>query len=284
MVWHDISDPNGSELDQLAERYKLHPLHIEDCRGAGQRAKVEVADHYLFIVLKVLLLEGNNKLTVGDVDLFVGSEFLITVHSAFVPGMDALRQSGKDLRSDEVLYRLMDGVVDSYLPLLDELQVRIDTLQSRTVSAPESNLLTQMNEIRVTLLELRRVLLNMRHVAFHLQHTRSQLVGPELPLFLRDVHDHLGEDLDTIAGERDRLAGVLDVYLSSVANRNTEATWTLTLLGTAALPALVIASFFGMNVPYPGWVSSSWAFPFILSFTIIVTALSLWYLKRQNHS
>jgi magnesium transporter len=281
VVWHDIPDPNAPELDELAERYKLHAVHVQGCRTVGQRAKVEAADHYLFIVLKVLVLEGNNRLTVGDLDLFVGSEFVITVHSTSVPVVEVLHQAGSDLRPDEVLYRLMDGVVDSYLPLLDEIQVRIDSLQGRAIRRMEPSVLEQLNELRSTLLGLRRVLLNMRHVAFRLQHARSRLIGRELPPFLRDIHDHLAEDLDTIAGERDRLAGILDLYLSSVANRHTEAMRALTLLGTAGLPALVISTFFGMNIRLPEWVNSSWAFDAVSSGTIALTALLWWYLKRR---
>lgn len=281
MAWHDISDPNAAELDELAERYKLHAMHVKGCRTAGQRARVEATDHYLFIVLKVLVLEANNRLTAGDLDLFVGPDFVITVHPTSVPVVEVLRQAGSDPRPDEVLYRLMDGVVDSYLPLLDEIQVRIDLLQGRTVRRADPNLPEQLNELRSTLLGLRRVLLNMRHVAFRLQHARSRLIGRELPPFLRDIHDHLAEDLDTIAGERDRLAGILDLYLSSVANRHTEAMRVLTLLGTAGLPALVISTFLGMNIRLPEWVNSSWAFDAVSGITITLTALLWWYLKRQ---
>ena len=53
MIWHDISDPKARELDQLAERYRLHPVYVKDCRGSGQRAKVEATEQYLFIVLKI---------------------------------------------------------------------------------------------------------------------------------------------------------------------------------------------------------------------------------------
>jgi len=281
VAWHDISDPNASELDELAERYKLHAMHVKGCRTAGQRARVEATDHYLFIVLKVLVLEANNRLTAGDLDLFVGPDFVITVHPTSVPVVEVLRQAGSDPRPDEVLYRLMDGVVDSYLPLLDEIQVRVDLLQGRTVRRADPNLPEQLNELRSTLLGLRRVLLNMRHVAFRLQHTRSRLIGRELPPFLRDIHDHLAEDLDTIAGERDRLAGILDLYLSSVAKRHTEAMRALTLLGTAGLPALVISTFLGMNIRMPEWVNSSWAFDAVSGVTIGLTVLLWWYLKRQ---
>jgi magnesium transporter len=281
IVWHDICDPKTDELDRLAERYRLHLVHVKDCRTAGQRAKVEVGDRYLFIVLKTLVLETSNLLAVSDLSLFVGSEFLITVHSAPIPTVESLRQGGKDVRADEVLYRLMDGVVDSYLPLLDEIQVRIDTLQGRAIRRTERNVPEQINELRGTLIALRRVLLSMRHVAFRLQHIRSEVIGCNLPPFLRDIYHHLAEDLDTIAGERDRLAGILDLYLASVANEHTEAMRALTLLGTAVLPALVISSFLGMNIRMPWWTNSASAFEAVTGATILLTLLLWRYLERR---
>jgi magnesium transporter len=281
MLWHDISDPQAPELDQLAEKYRLHAVHVTDCRAAAQRAKVEAADHYLFIVLKILVLETNHRLAVGDLSLFVGADFLITVHSISVPVVEALRHASDDLRPDEVLYRLMDGVVDSYLPLLDEIQVRIDSLQGRAIRRTERTVPEQINRLRGTLMGLRRALLSMRHVAFRLQHTRSQIIGRDLPPFLRDIYHHLAEDLDTIAGERDRLAGILDLFLASVANQHTEAMRALTLLGTAVLPALVISTFLGMNLRMPEWANSVWAFDVVSGGTIILTLLLWWYLKRR---
>ena len=85
LTWHDIPDPASQQLDELAAAHSLHPLHIEDCRHRGQRTKVDRGDDYLFIVLKLLLLEESNELTVGDLGMFVGSDFLITVHEAHLP-------------------------------------------------------------------------------------------------------------------------------------------------------------------------------------------------------
>ena len=109
-------------------------------------------------------------------------------------------------------------------------------------------MLEKIGEARSTLLELRRVLNSTRHVIVQLRHIPSPLINQELSPYLHDVHDDLAIILDNIAADRDRLAGALDIYMSSIANRNAEATKTLTLLGTAALPGLVITSIFGMNI------------------------------------
>lgn len=283
MKWHDISNPSSSELDVLSTTHSLHTLHVEDCRNGAQRIKVDHADRYLFVILKLLLLDGESGLGVRDLALFVGSDFLITVHDGPVEVIEILHAREERLNPAEVLYRLMDGVVESYLPLIDEVEDRIETLQDLVVGRPRPMVLESISNTRSTLMHLRRVLAGTRHVAFQLRHVDCPFIAQELLPFLRDVHDDLAIDLDTIAAERERLTGVLDVYLSSVANRTTEATRTLTLLGTIALPAIVITSFFGMGVAYPSWVRSPWAFGIIVALTIALTLFLLWYLKRGDY-
>src|ERR1700683_4848147 len=153
MVWDDVAGQNMTELDQLAQRYSLHSSQIQDCRRTGQRAKVESEDQYLFIILKILVLEADNKLIVDDLDLFVGAEFLITVHSTRVPFVETLRQPAKDSRPDEVLFRLMGAVVDSYLPLLEGIQVRIESLQARVIGRQDASVVQEIDDVRATLLE-----------------------------------------------------------------------------------------------------------------------------------
>jgi magnesium transporter len=285
MTWHDIADPTSRQLDELAADHSLHRLHIEDCRQSGHRIKVE-SDHdhqYLFIVLKLLDLEQSNKLAVEDLVLFVGSDFLITVHRSPLDLLNALRDLGEKLRPDQVLYRLTNAVVDSYLPLIDKLEDIIEKLHDQVVSAPRPNVLERIGEIRGVLTQLRRVLSNTRHVAFQLRHVSSPFISQELSPFLRDVHDDLAIDLDTVAAERERLAGALEVYLSSVANRTTEATRTLTLLGTAALPALIVTGLFGMSINYPSWTKSPWIFAALVAMIFVITGSLLWYLQRHDY-
>ena len=100
MLWRDIPDSKASELDRLAEWYGVHSIHVKECRTAGKSRK---ADQHLFIVLKTLVLETDNHLTVSALSLFVGCEYLITVNAGSVLVLDALRQVGKDVRPDEVL-------------------------------------------------------------------------------------------------------------------------------------------------------------------------------------
>jgi magnesium transporter len=283
MQWHDVQDPGHKLLDELAARYSLHPLHVEDCRQSAQRTKLETSESYLFISLKYLTWNDSGRISADDLALFVGADFLVTVHRAPLTLLEPFQSSREELRPDQVLYRVIDRIVESYIPLADKLETSIERLEDQVVGAPRPVVLEKIGEARNTLLELRRVLSATRHVVSQLRHTPNHLISLELSPFLRDVHDDLAIILDTIAGDRDRVAGVLDIYLSSVSNRNAEATKTLTLLGTAALPALVITSAFGMNIEYPPWTKAHSMFAIIMVASLAVTLFLLWYLKREDY-
>ncbi|MDQ6675865.1 MAG: magnesium transporter CorA family protein [Acidobacteriota bacterium] len=282
MNWSDV-DAAGTELDQVSARYGFHPLHVEDCRSDAQRAKVEEGDGYLFIVLKRVVLRENNELTVADLDLFVGPDYLVTVHKQPDPALQVLREKADQWRPDEGLYRVMDATVDLYYPLLEELEDRIDAIESDVLRQPAPAVLERMAEIRTSLLDLRRVLSNTRQVAYTLQRGDRELIGRKLLPFLRDIYDHLARDLDTVARESDRLRGLLDLYQSSLANQSNEAARLLTVVGTIALPAVVISAFCGMSLRYPSWMLSDYAFTGVCGITVLATAAVLWILKRRGY-
>ncbi len=249
--WHDLRDPASPELDELAARYGLHPLHIEDCRNRHQRAKVDEGDGYLFVVLKPIALDKDGAVLPSDLDIFVGPNFALTVSEGGGPDVTQLLDSvhaAQVTRPDQILYRIFDTVVDSYLTILDSYDDQIDELQDQVLNNPMPEALAKLFEIKRALVDVRRVLTNTRDVAMHLQRTENSLIEKDLWPFFRDVYDHVARNLDLVETQRDLLGGALDVYLSSVANRTNQTMKVLTVLGTAVLPAVVITSFYGMNV------------------------------------
>jgi magnesium transporter len=258
MQWYEIRDPNDPELDRLAAEYHLHPLHIEDCRHRNQSAKVEESRGYVFTVLKPVAIAEDDSLTTGDLDIFLGRDFLITVEELHCPGvrtvLDQVRAAGLDLRPDQLFYRITDGIVDSYLPILDRFNETIDHLEDQVLDRPTPDALSQIFETKRSLILLRRVLVNTRDVAAHLQRSESDLIQRDLWPFLRDVYDHVARNLDAVEMQRDLLTGSVDIYLSSVANRTNQVMKVLTVLGTIALPSLVISGIFGMNLKGLPWI------------------------------
>jgi len=285
MEWHNVLDPASPELDQLAERYKLHPLHIEDCRHRDQRAKIEDAPGYLFTVLKPVHINQEGDFVAVDMDVFLGADFLITVEETECPEVGGLisrvkKAMAAEARPDRIYYRIMDELVDSYLPLLDKLNDTIDELEDKALGSPTPEVLQAIFSNKRTLIFLRGVLVNTRDLVSHLQRLNCQWINSDLAPYFRDVYDHVARNLDMVEIMRDLLAGCLDVYLSSVANRTNQVMKVLTVLGTIALPALVISGFYGMNVKGLPGAESAYGVGIAVASMAIVTGFLLWMLKR----
>jgi magnesium transporter len=283
--WYDIRDPNDSELDQLGQRFNLHPLHLEDCRHRNQRAKVEEGGDYLFMVLKPIELDDECELTTCDLDLFLGQDYLITVQETECRTVcDRFDQfhaaKERKIRPDQLFYRIMDDLVDTYPPILDRLNEAIDEIEGLVLARPDPRTLERIFALKRTLMTFRRLLGNTRDVASHLQRSEAGLIAPDLYPFLRDVYDHLARSMDLVEMQRDLLTGALDIYLSSVANRTNQVMKVLTVLGTIALPSIVVSGFYGMNtkdLPLAGTPHGTW---FAIALMTACTAALLYVLKR----
>ena len=284
MIWHDLRDSNDPELDALAERYHLHPLHIEDCRHRNQRAKVEDGEGYLFVVLKPAHINPAGELEITDFDLFLGRDYLITVQEGECPSLrsdiDKLHASAERSRPDQLFYRIIDAAVDAYAPVLDWFNDAIDAIEDKVLEKPSPDTVQRIFELKRGLIELRRILTNMRDVANHLQREETDLIQRDLFPFLRDVYDHLARAVETVEMHRDLLAGSMDIYLSSVANRTNQVMKVLTVLGTIALPSIVISGFYGMNTKDLPWIESPHATVVAASLMVITTAGLLVVLKK----
>jgi len=283
MKWHDIADPKDPELDRLAAQYHIHPLHIEDCRHRNQRAKVEENAGYIFTVLKTVQVQ-DGELAFHDLDLFLGDDWVITVQEGNRDGAAAILRPvhamEAHLRADQVFYRIYDGVIDSYLPTIDGIDDVIDELEEQVLQSPTPQVLSRIFHTKRTLIDLRRVLVNTRDVTAHMYRTQHNLIQTDLIPFLRDVYDHVARNLDLVETQRDLLTGTMDVYLSSVANRTNEVMKVLTVLGTIALPALVVSGFYGMNTKGLPFADSANGTAIVASMMVAITALLLALLRR----
>jgi magnesium transporter len=284
MNWHDIVDPNDPELDRLAAEYHIHPLHLEDCRHGGQRAKVEEGAGYLFVVLKPVQVGGDEDLVFHDLDVLLGNDWVITVQEGNRETCGKILQSvhaaAGELTAPRVLYRICDAIVDSYLPIMDHTDDVIDGLEERVLGDPAPEVLAHIFRTRRELIELRRILANTRDLTTHLYRTPNDLIPADLLPFLRDVYDHVARNLDLVETQRDLLTGAMDVYLSSVANKTNQVMKVLTVLGTIALPALIISGFFGMNLKGLPFAESAHGTAIVTSMMGLVTALLLGLLWR----
>jgi magnesium transporter len=282
LAWYDVADPASPQLDELAARFGLHELQIEDCRHRPQRPKTEEHDHYIFTVLKHMHEQG--ELEFDDIDVFLGPDFLISVRSADSALFQAVRARAEQEhvdRLDRLFYMIVDQIVDAYQPLLDKIAEEISEIEDVVLDRPDPETLAHIFSLKRKLVEFRRIAGGMREVVNTLIRREKGLLGDDLDPYFRDVYDHLIRTVDLIETYRDLLSGSLDIYLSAVANRTNEVMKVLTIWGTIALPLVIITGFFGMNLPLP-WANNPHGTLFALALMAVSTAAVLVYFKTRH--
>lgn len=281
--WFDLRDPNSPDLDELGRRFHLHELQIEDCRHRPQRAKVDEYGTHLFAVLKHLIRKEQSP-AFDDFDVFLGPDFLITVHQgdcAFLAKLCARVQQNHVNRLDRILYEIADLIVDEYLALLDDSAEDIARVESLVLERPEPPVLRKIFQLKRRLIDFRRAASGMRDVLNAIIRREAGLVGDDLDPYFRDVYDHLVRVVDLVETHRDLLTGSLDIYLSAVANRTNEVMKVLTIYGTLAIPLVIITGFFGMNLHLP-WTNNPQGVWYASALMVISIFVVLLYFKRKR--
>lgn len=287
LVWLDIPTPTEDDLNWLAREYKFHPLAIEDCRNFDQRAKVEPYDGYLFISVDAVTRKNSNLLA-QELEVFLGPDYLITVHREPIAALDEMRvrcvsdsRTGK-YRADMLLYQIVDHMVDAVFPLLDEMEDEIDDLEDEILAKPTQESLHRVFELKRQLVFLRKTVGPMRDAMDVLADTRYDFIDSRTALYYRDTYDHLVRIYDLIETSRDLLGNALDAYLSSVSNRLNEVMKRLTLLTTIFMPISFLVGFGGMN--FTQWIpfDSQIAFGIMLALLMIVpTGMLIWFRRSK---
>lgn len=283
LAWFDVSDPMATELDELAKRFGLHELEIEDCRHRPQRAKVEDYPNHIFVVLKYLS-NDREMARFDDLDVFLGEDFLITVHPGQCPLLGKAAKGAREKRAkqlDHILYAITDEIVDEYLGLLDVFSDQICRMEGQVLERPEPPVLAEILRLKRLLIEFRRAASGMREVVNSIMRRESGPLHKDLDPYFRDLYDHLMRTVELAETQRDLLTGSLDIYLSAVANRTNEVVKVLTIYGTIALPLVIITGFFGMNLHLP-WTNSSYGAWYASGLMLLSTAVVLLYFKRKR--
>jgi magnesium transporter len=252
--WLDLHGPTDRDIAMLGEVFRFHPLALEDSANFGQRPKIEPYDAYAFLVAYGAAPDDDGLV---EVHCFSAKHYLVTVRHDDCPAFSSLQKrymARPDTLDDEamLLYHVVDSLTDSFFPSLSELDDRIDALQAEIFANPQEHQLQEVFAMKQRLVALRRVITPQRDMFAQLVGRMTDLPGlsDETTRYFRDVYDHLIRLSDMIDSYRDLLTGVIDVYLSTVANRRDQIMKQLTVLASIILPITFITGFFGQNFGY----------------------------------
>lgn len=280
--WFDVPDPSSSELDDLARRFGLHELQIEDCRDRPHRPKTEQEDKYLFMIVKHIRNDG--ALRFDDIDLFLAPDFLISVHqggSEIIDRVKTRTAQEKHERLDQLFYFIIDAIVDGYQPVLDQLATEISETEDIGLDRPESETLEHIFQLRRKLVDFRRYSAGMREAVNFLGREKNGVVHQDLGVYFRDIYDHVIRAADMIETYSDMLTGLLDFYVSAASSRTNQVMKVLTIWGTVALPLVIITGVFGINLKLP-WTSDTRGVWYAIGLMAVSTLAVLLYFKSKR--
>jgi magnesium transporter len=253
--WLDIDQPDADDYAILSDVFKFHPLAVEDSEKFGQRAKIDDYGDYVFLVVYGAVPDDDRLV---EVHCFYSEKFLVTVHRDEAPAFTEVRQRYVKLQRPvddpgKLLYRIIDGLVDSFFPILADFDDRIDELENRTFLNAGDTELQEIFRMKRLLVGMRKAITPQRDMFATLMGGVAQLPGmsEEDERYFRDIYDHLIRISDLIDTYRDLLTSSMDVYLSTVSNRLNTVMKQLTIMATVFLPLTFITGFFGQNF---GWM------------------------------
>ncbi|MFF4576142.1 magnesium and cobalt transport protein CorA [Streptomyces sp. NPDC001410] len=226
MAWIGLARPTAQELLSLAAEFDLHPLAVEDAMEAHQRPKLERYGDTLFVVLRAArYLDAPEEVDFGELHVFVGPDFVITVRHGAAPDLSAVRRRMEDspellkLGPEAVLYAILDAVVDGYAPVVSGVQNDIDEIETEVFRGdPEvSRRIYELSREMVEFQRATRPLVGMLHglMAGFAKYETDE----ELQRYLRDVADHVTHTSERVDGFRQALTEILTVNATLVTQQ-----------------------------------------------------------------
>jgi len=273
--WLDIQGL-GSEniLKQIGQIFKLHPLLLEDVVNVPQRPKVQDYNEQLIIIIHLVQPKPKEDGFYSEqVSFVLGKKYLLTFqeepnHDCFNPVRDRLKNNKGKIRTsgvDYLTYLLLDTIIDSFFPVLEDYGERIESLENEVVFNPDHHTLEKIYKIRRELLALRRAIWPQQSVITTLMRSGSNLISSDVEIYFRDCYDHVIQLLDIVESYRELSSSLMDVYLSSMSNKMSEVMKVLTIISSIFIPLSFIAGVYGMNFEYMPELTWKWGYFVCLS-------------------
>lgn len=288
LLWVDIEDLQDEDIELLMNVFKLHDLTVEDIILPNPYPKLEAFETYLFLIAHELKLQEGHGPVALEVDICIGKNFLVTVHSEPLRAI-GLNQDRVERRSpvitrgaDFLLLTLLDSLVGSGLPVIEELDKRVERLEEELFAAPTRETLNQIYRLRRNLSLFRASIGPERDIVNLLMSGSMPFIQPSNQPYFRNVYDHLVRIYDLTSSSRDILTSAMEAYTAVISNQLNEAIKKLTVIGTITLPSVVVASIYGMNFHHMPELDEVWGYPFALGLMLAASAVLLVYFRRKR--
>jgi magnesium transporter len=293
VTWVNIEGPTPEDMDYLRKSYPFfHPLDLEDCLSRIERPKIDEYDDYLFIIMQFPVFDSARRVSrAGEVDLFIGAGYLVTVHDGNlwpIPRLfgecqaeESARQRHLGRGASHLMHDVIDHLVDYCFPILYKVDANIREIEEDIFTQDLRGVVQEMSWVRRDVIALQRIVKPQIAILANLERQERPFIREELDVYFSDVLDHLYKAWDMLEDHRDVVEGLSDTADTLLSHRINEVIKILTIISVVMLPLTLVSGIYGMNVPLP-LADQPWAFAFILILMVAITAGMLFYFRRRG--
>ncbi|MET0559119.1 MAG: magnesium transporter CorA family protein [Solirubrobacterales bacterium] len=292
--WVNIEHPGSLERTWLEEHYDFHALDLEDVLSRNQRPKIDVYDDYLFIVLHLPVFDRSlGRLGTGELDLFVGPDYLITIpNQPLQPveylfercrGKEELREQLFSRGSGYLLYRLVDDSFDYCFPMLRKIGNKLDALEDDIFDGRSEEVVRDISNVKQEIINFRKVIRPQRPVLRDLEKVKQRYLAPDLDLeiYFDDIVDAHERIWDILENYKEVAEALEETNEAVISHRLNDILRVLTSISVVILPLTLIASIMGMNswVPFEG---NEEGFFVVLAVMAVILISMVGYFRRRR--
>lgn len=288
-VWIDVQGVgDGSVLRDLARRFRISPLAMEDLVNVSHRPKFELFEHQGLIIAHSVPADSNTK-TPGQLGIVFDKQYVLTFHQSCEHLLDPIRDRMENPQArlrrkgtDYLVYAILDACVDGCYPVLEQLGERIESLEAEALRQPRPEILADIHGVKNVLIQIRRSIWPQREMVLALLHTDSRFFTSKTKEYLRDTADHTMQLADTVDTYRESTSALVSTYMSAIAHRSNEIMKVLTLLTSVFVPPTFLAGVYGMNFGRMPELEMAFAYPIVLGMMMMMIAGTLFYFYRRG--
>lgn len=289
--WYDVRGLHDTDLvENVGKAFNVHKLILEDIPDTYQRPKFEEYDNGAFIVVKAIDFdESKLQMNTEHVSIYFYKGLVLSFQESSTDLFEAVRariQSGKGrIRSsgaDYLVYAIIDVVVDNYFLVLDEIEEKIEALESKILFNQDANDKQAIHNLKRELLLMRKSIAPLREAISRFSKCENEIIQDSTSLYLRDLHDHTIQIMDSIDSFRDLLNSLQDLYISEISFKMNQVMQILTLVSTIFIPLTFIAGIYGMNFTNMPELHSEYGYYIVWGIMLVITAGLIIYFKRKN--
>jgi magnesium transporter len=291
--WINIERPGPVDQAWLEEHFEFHPLDYEDVRSRNQRPKIDEYDDYLFIVLHFPVYDkAVGRLNAGELDIFIGPDFLITVPNEPLQPVEYLFErcrASEETREQlfskgagYLLYKIVDDSFDYCFPMLRKIGNKLDRLEEEIFEEGRSQeVVRDLSNAKQEIINFRKIIRPERPVLRDLERNKQRYLAEDLEVYFDDIVDASERIWDMLENYKEVVEALEDTNESVLSHRVNDVLRVLTAFSVVILPLTLLASIWGMNVGVPGEGSDTAFWAIVASMVALLFGL-LGYFRHRG--